>query len=149
MKEKDGGRRRKILYWFIAMLTCEHSSRKKNIRKYFDPSWRNVWNFNDRVSEVCRYLIGRFKPVQQFAVFARRRFHSASLFAANTRWILITLFAIAQRRRGGERGRKKGAKSAFVCGLRNRKKRQFTLFLAPPPSHVHAGLHMYVCALDP
>lgn len=33
----------------------------------------------------------------------------------------------------GGRGRKKGAKSAFVCGLRNRKKRQFTLFLALPP----------------
>jgi len=36
---------------------------------------------------------------------------------------------------GGQRGRKKGAKSAFVCGLRNRKKRQFTLFLALPRVH--------------
>lgn len=61
---------------------------RENIQRYFESLRRLTERLKFQWStlrKTCRQFNYRFKnPVQQFAVSARRRFHSSSLFAANT-----------------------------------------------------------------
>lgn len=98
-------------------------------------------------------------------------------YGAGVRWVSpgagfirrarLDSYHVVRDRSAGEektRRRKKGAKSPFVCGLRNRKKRQFTLLVERTssderrrvhtrPVHREGGERVCVCtcmcALDP
>lgn len=75
------------------------------------------------------------------AGFARRVY--------SPRWILITLFAMAQRQREeSAAGRRVQNQLLYAdCGTA-RNVNSLSSWLTPLP-RVRAGLHVYVCALDP
>ena len=77
----------------------------------------------------------KFKnPVRQFIMFAM--FHSASLFVANTRWILITLFAIVQRQREERSAARRRAQNQLLYADCRTARNVNSLFLAVSPVYV-------------
>lgn len=123
-KNKEEGKRRKIHY-------C--SPNRYCQKKSLDPS-RYTGRLKFQRSGMFARLIMEFKnsELRSPYVFTRRRVSLGGEGEGGGLYSPQFLSRCSQSFNddGGREGRKKAAKSPFVCGLRNRKKRQFTLLSA-------------------